>query len=139
MPARDKYHDIVIRAMQAEGWTITHDPLPLTYADQDLYVDLGAEYGAIGAQKAGRQIAVEIKTFLRRSAVEDLQNALGQYQMYRMILQETQPEWTLYLAVPERAYESFLVKRFGQFILSGAQIKLLVFNERKEVIVRWIN
>lgn len=36
MPARDTYHDVVVKALTADGWTITHDPLPLVYGDQDL-------------------------------------------------------------------------------------------------------
>lgn len=40
MPARDRYHALVVRALVAEGWTITHDPLALSYGGRDLYVDL---------------------------------------------------------------------------------------------------
>ena len=43
MPARNVYHDAVIRALVADGWTITDDPLKLEYGDRKLYVDLAAE------------------------------------------------------------------------------------------------
>ena len=58
MPARNVYHDAVIRALVADGWTITDDPLKLEYGDRNLYVDLGAEYSTVGAEKSGRKIAV---------------------------------------------------------------------------------
>lgn len=56
MPARDLYHDAVIRALVADGWEITHDPLTLSFGGRDLYVDLGATHVAIGAERIGRVI-----------------------------------------------------------------------------------
>jgi XisH protein len=139
MTARDKVHQAFINALLTDGWDITHDPFPLTYGDQQLYVDVGAEKGAIGAEKGEQKIAVEIKSFLNRSAVHDLQDALGQYEMYRLVLSDNDPERILFLAVPERVYEGYLKHSFGQFILTGAKVKIIVFNERKEVIIKWIN
>jgi hypothetical protein len=43
MPANNIYHDAVISALKADGWTITHDPLALMVGERDLLVDLGAE------------------------------------------------------------------------------------------------
>jgi hypothetical protein len=34
---------VVIRALQKDGWVITHDPLALKLGDAGLYVDLGVE------------------------------------------------------------------------------------------------
>lgn len=86
MPAKNIYHDIVIRALIADGWTITDDPLTMTYGGRDLFVDLGAERLAIGAEKGEQRIAVEIQSFLNRSAVRDLQEAVGQVEVYRIVL-----------------------------------------------------
>lgn len=139
MPARDTYHDVVVKALTADGWTITHDPLPLVYGDQDLYVDLGAERGAIAAERGSQRIAVEIKSFLSRSAVEDFQNAIGQFIIYRNILRVTEPERTLFLAVPNRTYEGFLSRQFGQFILQDERVPLIVFDPKSERILKWIS
>ncbi len=57
------YHDAVVRALIAEGWTITHDPLTLSYGGKDLFVDLGAERVTLAAEKTGQRIAVEIQSF----------------------------------------------------------------------------
>ncbi len=43
MPSLDIYHDLVKTALQAEGWTITHDPYPLSAGGTELYIDLGAQ------------------------------------------------------------------------------------------------
>ncbi len=39
------------RALERDGWTITHDPLRLRWGAKDLYVDLGAEQ-ILAAEKA---------------------------------------------------------------------------------------
>jgi len=125
MPARNIYHDAVVRALIAEGWTITHDPLTLSYGGKDLFVDLGAERVTLAAEKTGQRIAVEIQSFLSPSPVRDLQEAIGQYEIYRAILAETEPERLLFLAAPLRIYENLLSERFGQLIISRLQLRLL--------------
>ena len=42
MPKKDLYHDVVVDALQEDGWTITDDPLQVSIGDTDLYVDLAA-------------------------------------------------------------------------------------------------
>lgn len=85
MPARDIYHHTVKQALISDGWAITHDPLRLQWGAKDMYVDLGAEE-LVAAERSGRKIAVEIKSFLGPSEIEDLRNALGQFILYRTIL-----------------------------------------------------
>jgi hypothetical protein len=138
MPAQDFYHDAVVRALTADGWMITHDPLSLSYGGRDLYVDLGAERTTIAAERDGQKIAVEIKSFLGSSPVRDLEEAVGQYQIYRTVLTEIDPGRVLYLAVPQRVYESLFAERFGQLIRERLQLRLMVFDEHEERIVAWI-
>ena len=138
MPAQDIYHDAVVRVLTADGWIITHDPLSLSYGGRDLYVDLGAERTTIAAERDGQKIAVEIKSFLGSSPVRDLDEAVGQYQIYRTVLTEIDPGRVLYLAVQQRVYESLLAERFGQLIRQRLQLRLMVFDEHEESIVAWI-
>ncbi|MGA7495364.1 MAG: element excision factor XisH family protein [Isosphaeraceae bacterium] len=133
------YHDAVVRALIAEGWTITHDPLTLSYGGKDLFVDLGAERVTLAAEKTGQRIAVEIQSFLSPSPVRDLQEAIGQYEIYRAILAETEPERLLFLAAPLRIYENLLSERFGQLIISRLQLRLLIFDETQQKSLQWIN
>jgi hypothetical protein len=79
MPARNIYHDAVRRALEADGWTITHDPLLLPSGDRRLFIDLGAERTTLGAERGSERIAVEISSFLAESPVRDLQEAVGQF------------------------------------------------------------
>lgn len=82
MPAKDVYHNTVKNALIKDGWQITNDPLILEYGGKDLFVDLGAEK-LISAEKDNQKIAVEIKSFLGTSQVNDLEKAVGQYIVYR--------------------------------------------------------
>jgi len=139
MPARNIYHDAVVRALITEGWTITDDPLTISYGGKDLFVDLGAERVTFAAEKAGQRIAVEIQSFLSPSPVRDLQEAIGQYEIYKAILAETEPARALFLAAPLRIFENLLSERFGQLIISRLQLRLLIFDETQQKSLQWIN
>jgi len=78
MPAKDIYHDTVVRALRADGWRITHDPLFLSYGGRDIYIDLGAERVLFAAERGEQKIAVETKSFLGLSPLHDLQEAVVQ-------------------------------------------------------------
>jgi hypothetical protein len=138
MPARNIHHAAVVRALIADGWTITHDPYPLSFGGKDLFVDLGAEEAALAAEKEGRRIAVEIQSFLGHSPVRSLEEAVGQYEIYRLLLAATDPGRVLYMAVSGSTYRGVLADQFGQFVVSGLNLHLVVFDENQERIVQWI-
>ncbi|MEG4394430.1 XisH family protein [Microcoleus sp. BROC3] len=138
MPAKDIYHNTVRTALEKDGWTITNDPLTLEIGDRSLYVDLGAEK-ILAAEKQGRKIAVEVKSFLSISPVHDLEEALGQYIVYEDILELSEPERNIYLAVREEVYLDIFSEPLGQLLLRKKRLKLIVFDSSKEIIVRWID
>lgn len=70
MSARDKFHQIVVNAIEKDDWTITHDPYSLQAGSFDLAIDLGAEK-IIAATKQGKKIAIEIKSFLGASKISE--------------------------------------------------------------------
>jgi len=137
MPRRDVYHDVVRRALIADGWTITHDPLILSYGGRDLFVDLGAD-APLGAEREGRKIAVEIKSFVSPSDMHDLEVALGQYALYRTLLGRTEADRVLYLAVPNRVYLSLFSEPLGQLVIQEQRLHLLVFDDEKAKVEKWI-
>lgn len=138
MPAKNIYHLAVVEALAADGWTITHDPLTISFGGRDLFVDLGAERTTLAAERDGERIAVEIQSFLSASPVRDLQEAVGQYDIYRALLAETEPGRTLFLAVPRRVHDGLLSERFGQLIVGQLQLRILVFDDRTGRVVTWI-
>ncbi|MBD2195193.1 MULTISPECIES: XisH family protein [Calothrix] len=139
MSARDKFHQAVKQGLQKEGWVITHDPLRIEFGEEDkISIDLGAEQ-VLGAEKAEQKIAVEIKSFLSDSAIFDFHLALGQFLNYRLVLEETEPERILYLAVPIEAYESFFYRDLPKASVKKYQIKLIIYDSLNEAIIKWIN
>lgn len=136
MPQRDLHHQPVRRALEAEGWTITHDPYTLAIGTQNVFVDLGAEK-MIAATRGAERIAVEIKSFLGRSSVADLEQALGQYLLYRVLLARQEPERMLFLAVPVNAYEGVLSSALGAVAVESYDLRLLVVDVDNMRIERW--
>ncbi len=137
MPAKDLYHDAVKAALVTDGWTITDDPLTLRWGPKDLFVDLGAEK-LLSAEKAGRKIAVEIKSFLGRSDVEDLRNALGQFVLYQQVLEEVEPDREIFLAIHQFVFEDVFQEALGKLLLTKKSLQLIVVDVNKEEIVRWL-
>lgn len=137
IPARDNIHAAVRNALVKDGWTVTHDPLRLRFEQQDLYVDLGAER-LLGAEKGTRKIAVEIKTFLSPSEMADLQQAAGQFALYRLVLERIEPERELYLAVPQDVAGRVFRRTVGRLFVESRQIKVIGVNIESEEVAEWI-
>lgn len=92
----------------------------------------------MGAEKQGQKIAVEIQSFLGPSPVRNLEEAVGQYEVYRAVLAETEPERVPYLALPRHVREGLLSERFGQVVVARLRLRLLIFDEVRERIMQWI-
>lgn len=67
-----------------------------------------------------------------------MENALGQYILYRDGLQRSQPERILYLAIPERVYLDFFQEEIAQMVVENRHLKLMIFDPEKEEVVKWI-
>lgn len=138
MPAKDIYHDCVKIALIKDGWTVTHDPLSLKIGQKDLFIDLAAQK-LLAAEKQGQKIAVEIKSFLGTSEIEDLKNALGQYVLYQKILHHLASERKLYLAIRTTVFTQLFSQEIGQILLGDNSLNLIIFDPEQEVISQWIN
>jgi len=137
MARKDFYHKTVVNALDKELWKITDDPFQFYVGNKRLAIDLGAER-LISAEKGSRKIVIEINSFLNRSDVKDLQHALGQYVMYHQALISQNIERELYLAIPRRVYESIFQVELGQMLLQNEWLRLIVFDEKEKVIVKWV-
>ena len=136
--AKDKYHDIVIEALEKDGWTITHDPYRLEIENfKTLQIDLGAEK-LIGAKKENEIIAVEIKTFPSLSQITDFYKALGQFNFYEVVLKEKEPNRILFLAIPLMVKKTFYKYQAVQDVLKSYNVRTIVFDKNKKKIVEWI-
>ncbi len=92
--ARDIYHYPVRRALEKDGWQITHDPFVLKRTGKrSREVDLGAEK-FIAAERGTERIAVEVKSFVGSSFVYEFNTAFGQYAIYKFFLSQKE-KWVL--------------------------------------------
>ncbi|GAP99634.1 fdxN element excision controlling factor protein [Leptolyngbya sp. NIES-2104] len=103
-----------------------------------MYVDLAAER-LIVAERGQERIAVEIKTFGGASDVVSLEQAIGQYCVYRAVMEETQRNYLLYLAVHAEAFFDVLDEPLGRLLLRKYEIPVIVFDPEREVILEWIH
>ncbi|KKD38080.1 MAG: XisH family protein [Limnoraphis robusta] len=136
MPARDLYHDTVRTALIKEGWTITDDPLILKIGGRSTFVDLGAEK-LIAAERDSEKIAVEIKSFLSPSLINDLESAWGQFFLYARTLQKMEPDRYLYLAVSNNTFNTIFQEEAGKLLLEEPDFRIIVFNPIAEEIILW--
>jgi hypothetical protein len=138
MPARDLYHDAVKAALIKNNWAILADPYRIQYKDVDLSADLAAER-PLAVEREGQKIVVEIKSFVGRSLMTDFHLAVGQYKVYQMLLQETAPEFDLYLAIDDITYSNFFKREGIEFLVRSSQIKFFVVNIDEQEIVQWLS
>lgn len=109
----------------------------LRWGRKDMYVDLGAER-LLAAEKGIRRIAVETKSFRSRSELDDLEKALGQYILYRAVLQRVDPERELWLAIAREIKEDVFEEPIGEILLNDLSVRLAVFDPAQEVLLQWI-
>ncbi len=136
MPAKDKVHEQVVAALRKDGWTITHDPFKVLWKTRRLLVDLGAEK-LITAHRGADKIAVEIKSFIGASDLEDLYRAIGQFILYRKALRRADPERTLFLAIDVKVFKQMFDDPEGESLRTEEGINLLVFDQGTEEIILW--
>jgi hypothetical protein len=127
-----------VRALQNDGWTITHDPLTIPYGKTEVLIDLGAER-LLAAEREGRRIAVEIKSFINPSPIRDLKEAIGQFALYTDALGDFpgEADRTLYLAIRLETYNDVFLDATGQRLIQRGRVRLIVFDPTEEVILLW--
>ena len=138
MPAKDIYHDTVKRALIKDGWKITAENFQLPWGGTRAYIDIIADELFV-AEKEGRKIAVEVKSFVGQSNLSELEKAVGQFIIYRFAMRREDPERELFIAVGERIYNKLFVHPDVIELIESEDLKIVVFDESKQVLVRWIN
>lgn len=137
MAAKDKFHNQLRRALEKDGWTITHDPYFLRLEGVTYPVDLGAEK-MIAAEKENEKILVEVKSFVAESIPNEFHTALGQYLDYELGLEEQESDRLIFLAMPEQIYQK--IQRIPILIkaLERYHVRLIIFNPASEIINQWL-
>lgn len=131
MAAKNFYHPLVVDALARDGWTITHDPLPLP-------IDGEAAPTLLGASRGDERIAVELDSLTGASERRELEAALGLLVRYGDALARVEPERALFLAVREQVYRDLFEEPIGEPLLGVERVRLMVFDEARREIVRWV-
>lgn len=139
MPRRDFLHGTVKAALIKAAWTITDDPFRISFGIRKVFVDLGAEKNLLAAENGADKIAVEIKSFVGISKMNDLENAIGQYIVYRTYLNEIEPDRLLYLAIDDETFTELFYDVSGRILLDVNKIRLIVVDPVQEEITQWIS
>jgi hypothetical protein len=135
MPAKDRYHNVVLRALQKDGWTILKEQVELIVPPRRLWIDLRA-----AREVQALNILVEVKGFEAvGSPVAYLPDAIGQCVVYKGALDYLGVADVLHLAVPTEAMTGILGEELGRRAVQQAQIGVIVVDPIREVIVRWID
>ncbi|MCA0456765.1 MAG: XisH protein [Chloroflexi bacterium] len=136
MPVLDSCHQQVVNALRKASWNVTDKPVFLRADGLTIFADIQAQLVNGNIQQI---IIVEVKCFAdERSDQDELYRAVGQYMLYRSILQLKAPHLPLYLAVPNLVYERLFRKAIVQNMITGNGIKLIVIDIEREEIVQWI-
>jgi hypothetical protein len=147
MPRKDTIHNTVKQALINDGWEITDDPYVISYGERFLFVDLGAveahtlnhiDGQFLGAQREGKKIAIEIKAFRGKSVIARLEEAIGQYVLYRLLLNKVDPAREIYLAVTDVIFEKIFSEPIGEVVINDLPLQLLIVDSEKAEIQQWI-
>jgi hypothetical protein len=68
-----------------------------------------------------------------------LEEAVGQYGIYRAVLRKIGSGRQLFMAVPGKTYEQVLSPLFGQLVVKEIQLDLIVFDIAEQRSLQWIN
>ncbi len=81
---------------------------------------------------------MEIKSFTGASELNDIENAMGQYIVYRSVMARTEPDRSLYLAVHKEVFLDIFEEPLGRLLIEDYSVPVIVFDFKKEVILKWM-
>lgn len=134
--ALDQCHPQVVRALEKDGWVIENEEYRLLLPSRVGYIDLRMSRGKNGHRE--QLMFVEVKCFPDEdSTTRDLYVSIGQYLVYRAMIDEIGLPDAIYLAVPEHIYEKVFDSAVTR-VVSESKIKMIIVDIVTEAIVQWI-
>lgn len=137
MAAKDLIHDAVRTALEKDKWAITHEHMKIEFEDAYVNVDLGAEKLLV-AERAHEKIAVEVKSFIGRSAIQDIEEALGQFVVYRIFLRRVEPERHLFVGISHTTFDTIFQSKAIQVLVEELNVSLVVVNTDIKEVLLWM-
>src|SRR5262249_12555598 len=113
-------------------------PFLIDFRGTLLFADLGAEKAA-GFRHRRRKISIEVKVLSEPARFAKFECAVGQYIVYRRLMMSLQLPRDLYLAISLKVFTNFFQKRPAVMeVVTGEQLRLLIFDPYKKEVVQWI-
>nr|WP_236117024.1 XisH family protein [Hassalia byssoidea] len=81
---------------------------------------------------------MRLKNFEVEKAIADLEQAIGQYVLYRLLLNRVDPEREIYLAISDITYDEIFNEPIGEVVISDLPMQLLVVDVEKIKVKLWI-
>jgi len=137
MGRADFYREHVRKALEKDGWRITHDPLGTPFDGTEIEIDFGAERILI-ATKELETIAVEVKNFLHpKEKMNELNRLIGQYTNYLESFAVHDPNRKTYVAVTEEAYLRVFCMPMMAANVKRLNMHFIIFNPYTCKIISW--
>jgi hypothetical protein len=67
-----------------------------------------------------------------------LEEAIGQYVLYRLLLNKVDPAREIYLAVTDVIFEKIFSEPIGEVVINDLPLQLLIVDSEKAEIQQWI-
>lgn len=71
--------------------------------------------------------------------MSDLERAIGQFKLYGVMINASEPDRILFLAVSDTMFYKVFETQAGQILIEQLQLKLVVVDLAQSEVVRWIN
>lgn len=123
-------------------------PIVMSFGERFLFIDLGGskeqkvpylkEGNFIAIERNNQKIAVEIKKFRGRSVVKNLEQVIGQYMLYNLVLQSLEPDRLVYLAITDVDYDEIFSEPLGRLARTGIPLRLIVVDVETVEVKQWI-
>ncbi len=134
--AFDVCHDQIVRALQKAGWRIDGESVQLAIEERTGFIDIRARRDTNGSIQ--QVLYIEVKCFSDENRMTtEVYTALGQYMVYRTMLDRLNLTMPLYLAVPEDTFTKIFDSVIMEIVRRN-QMKLMIVNIDQETIVQWI-
>ncbi|QTA92815.1 XisH protein domain-conaining protein [Desulfonema magnum] len=63
---------------------------------------------------------------------------MGQYVLYRLLLNKADPEQGIYLAITDTVYDEIFSEPVGEPVIHELPMRLIVTDSEKEEVKKWI-
>ena len=70
--------------------------------------------------------------------MHDLEQALGQFILYRIAMKQDEPQRELVTAITEKAYQNVFLGMDARRLIDEQNLRILVFDPQTEEIKQWI-